>query len=116
MVGMAFSAGHHFGVNDVFHVTLVHKNVVNEVPKFGPRMHPVCFKSVLLPTAGVGDDKLLLRAMIQQQTPVVTIVINAVSSKYCFPGICILAHSSIGITKDYHFVVCRDGLETAVEF
>ena len=48
MVSVAFSAGHHFGVNDIFEVMLVHKDVVNEVPMFGPRMHPGCFKSVLL--------------------------------------------------------------------
>ena len=29
---MAFSAGHYFGVNDVLEVTLVCKDVVDEVP------------------------------------------------------------------------------------
>ena len=45
MVGVVFSTGHHFGVNDVLEVTPVHKDVVNEVPMFGPRMHSGCFKS-----------------------------------------------------------------------
>ena len=38
-----------------------------------------------------------------------------VSAKYSFPGICILAHSSIEITKDYHLVVCRGAFATAAE-
>ena len=32
---------------------------------FGPRMHPGCFKSVLLLEDGVGDDKLQLSAKLQ---------------------------------------------------
>ena len=60
MVGVAFSTGLHFGVNDVLEVTLVHKDVVQEMPMFAPSMHsvclPFCWKN------GVGDDKLLLRA------------------------------------------------------
>ena len=107
MVGVAFNSGHHFDVNDVLEVTLVHKDVVNEVPMFRPRMHPGCYKSLLLLEDGVGDDMLLLNAKIQQQALVIVAVTNAVSAKYSFPGICILAHSSIEITKDYHLVVCR---------
>ena len=102
MVGVAFNGGHHFGVNDVLEVTLVHKDVVNEVPMFGQGMHPGCLKSVILLEDGVSDDKLLLSAKLQLQAPVVIAVTNAVSAKYSFPGICILAHSSIEITKDYH--------------
>ena len=83
---------------------------------FGPRMHPGCFKSVLLLEDGVGDDKLLLSAKLQQQAPIVIVVANATSAKYYFPGICILAHSSIEITKDYNLVICRGALETAAEF
>ena len=115
MVSVAFSAGHHFGVNDVLEVTLVHKNVINEMQMFGPGMHPGCFKSVLLLEDSVGDDKLLLSTKLQQQVPVVIAVTNSMFAKYSFPGICILAHSSIEITKDYHFVVCRSALETAAE-
>ena len=79
---------------------------------FGPRMYPGCFKSVLLLEDGVGDDKLLLSAKVQQQAPVVAVT-NTVSTKYSFTGFCILAHSSIEITKDYHLVVFRGALETA---
>ena len=107
MVGVAFSAGHHFGMNDVLEVMLVHKHVVNSVPMFGPRMYPGCFKSVLFLGDGVGEDKLLLSAMLQQQVPVVVAVTNAMSAKYSFPGIYILANSCIEITKDYHLVICR---------
>ena len=64
MVGLAFSAGHHFGVNDIFEVTLVHKDVVNYVPMFAPRMHPGSFKSVLLLDDGVGDEKLPLNTKL----------------------------------------------------
>ena len=80
---------------------------------FGPRIHPDCFKSVLLLEDGVGDDKLLLSAKLQQQVPVVLAVTNAVCAKYAFPGICISA--SIEITKDYQLVVFRGTLETAAE-
>ena len=82
---------------------------------FGPRMHPGYFKSDLLLEDGVGDDKLLLSAKLQQQVLVIILVTNAVSAMYSFPGICILAHSSIEITKDYHLVVCKGALETAAE-
>ena len=78
-------------------------------------MHPGCFKSVLLLKDGVGDHKLLLSAKLQQQAPIVIAVTNTVSAKYSFPGIWILAHSSIEITKDYPLVVCRHALETAGE-
>ena len=73
-------------------------------------MYPGCFAG-----SGVGDDKLLLSAKLQQQAPVVIAVTNAMSVKYSFPGICFLAHSSIEITKDYLLVVCRGTLETAAE-
>ena len=115
MAGVAFSSEHHFGVNDVFEVMLVHKGVVNEVPMSGLRIHPVFFKSILLMEDGVGDVKLLLSAKVQQQAPVDVAVTNAVSAKYSFPGIYILAHSSIEITKDYLLVVRRGPLETAAK-
>ena len=60
MVGVALSTGHHFGVNDILEITLVHKDVVNEVPMFGPRIYPGCFKSVFLLEDDVCDNKLLL--------------------------------------------------------
>ena len=44
MVGVAFIAGYHLDVNDVLEFTLVHKDVVSEVPMSGPKMHPGCFK------------------------------------------------------------------------
>ena len=65
MVGVTFSTGHHFDVNDILEVTLVHKDIVNEVTMFGPRMYPGCFKSVLLLEDGVGDAKLLLSAKLK---------------------------------------------------
>ena len=64
---------------------------------------------------GVDDDKLLLSAKLQQQAPFVVAVTNAMSAKHSFPGIYILAHSNIEITKDYYLVICRDALETAAE-
>ena len=114
MVSVAFSARYHFDVNDVLEVTLVHKDVVNEVWMFGPRLYPDCFKSVLLLEDGADDDKLLLSVKLQQQAPVVVAFTNVVSAKYSFPEICILAHSSTEITKDYH-LVCKGALETAAE-
>ena len=74
MVGVAFNADHHLGVNDILEVTLVHKVVVNEVPMFGLKMHQSCLKSVLLLKAGVSDDKLLLSANFQQQAPIIVAV------------------------------------------
>ena len=93
MGGVAFSTGNPFGVYDVLDVMLLHKDVVNKVPIFGPRMHPGCFKSVLLLEDGVDDDNVLLSVELQQQTLVVVAITNALSPKYFFPGICILAHS-----------------------
>ena len=78
-------------------------------------MHPGCFKSVFLLEDGVGDDKLLLSAKLQLQASVVAAVTNAVSDKNSFPGICILVHSNIEITKDYNLVICWDALVTAAE-
>ena len=78
-------------------------------------MNPGCFKSVLLLEDGIGDENLLLSAKLHQQVPVVVAVTNGVSAKYSFPGICILVHSSIEITKDYHLIVCKGALETAAE-
>ena len=99
MVGVAFSVRHHFGVNDVLEIMLVHKDVVNKVPIFGLRMHPGCFKSVLLLEDGIGDDQLILSAKLQQQAPVVAVT-NAVSAKYAFSGTWNLTHSCTEITKD----------------
>ena len=78
---------------------------------FELKMHPCCFKSVFLLEDGVGDYKLLLSAKLQQQAPIVIAVTNTASAKYSFPEICILAHFSIEITKDYH-LICRGALET----
>ena len=94
---------------------LVYKDVVNELPMFGPKMHPGCLKSVHLVEDGIGEDKLMLSAKLQQQEPFVVGVTDAVSAKYSFPGIWILAYSSNEITKDYHLVY-RGTLETAAEF
>ena len=69
MVSVAFSAGHHFDLNDVLEVMLVRKDIVNYVRIFGLKMHQGCFKSVLLLEDGV--DKLLLSAKLQQQVPIV---------------------------------------------
>ena len=96
-------------------IRLVHKDVVNEEPMFGSRIHLGCLKSTLLLEDGVGDDKLLLSAKLQQQAPIVVAVTNAVSAKYSFLGTCNLAHSIIEITKVYLLVVCWGALETAVE-
>ena len=82
---------------------------------FGQRTHPGYFKSVLLLEDCVSDDKLPLSAKFQQQATVVIAVTNTISTKYSFPGICILGHSSIEITKEYHLVICRGALETAPE-
>ena len=90
--------------------------MINEVPVFRPRMHPGCLQTVLLLEDGVGDNKMLLRAELQQQAPVVVAVSNTVSAKYSFPGNCVLAHSSIEVAKNYHLVVCRGALEKAAEF
>ena len=81
-------------------VTLVHKDIVNEVPMFGLRMHPGCFAE---------------RWCWWWQAPVVIAVTNVVSAKYSFPGICILAHSSTETIKDYHLTICRGALETVAE-
>ena len=114
MVGETFSVGYHFGVNDFLDVKLMHKHVPNEGPMIWPRMHPGCFKSVLL-LEDVGDDKFLLSAKLQQKATIVVAVTKAVSATYFLPGICILAHSSIEINKDYYHIVCRGALETATE-
>ena len=74
-----------------------------------------CFKSVLLVEDSFGDDKLPQTAKLQEQAPVVVVVINAVYANYSLPWICILAHSSTEITKDFHFLVCGGALETAAE-
>ena len=58
--------------------------------------------SVLLLEDGIGENKLLLNAKLQQQASVVVAVTKVVSAKYVFPEICILVHSNIEITKDYH--------------
>ena len=104
MVVVAFTTGYQFGVNDVLEVTLVHKDVVNELPMFGLRMYPSCFKSVILL-----EMVLWWQVVAQCKAPAASTrcrwSYQRRVCKYSFPGICILAHSSIEITKDYHLVV-----------
>lgn len=82
-----FCTGLHFGLKDTFDDSLMHKNVVYELLPFRPKMHPCCFKTVLLLEDDARDDNLLLSAKLQQQAPVAIAVTNAVSAKYSFLGI-----------------------------
>lgn len=111
MAGVTFCTGYHFGVKDVFEVSLVYNNVVHEMPMFEPRMHPGCFKIVFLLEDGVDNVKLMLSAKLQLQGPVFIAATNAVSEKYSFPGICNLANSGIETAKNSHIFVCRGALE-----
>ena len=48
MVSVTFCSGHHIGMQDIFQVTLEHKNIINEVPMFGLRMHSSYFQTIFL--------------------------------------------------------------------
>ena len=98
MVGVTFGDGYQIGVNDVLEVTLLHKNIVNEVLLLGLWMHPGFFKYVFLLEDGVGNDKLLLSAKLQLS--------RCRCSNKRFSVICTLAHSNIEITKDCHLKGC----------
>ena len=81
------------------------------MPVFRPRVHPGCFQTIFLLEGSVSDDEMLLCAEFQQKASVVIAISNAVFPKDSFPGLCILTHSGIEITKDYHFIISRGVLQ-----
>ena len=56
------------------------QDVVQEVPVFGAWVSPCCLEPILLLEQGVDDDELMLRAVLQEQAPVVIAVANSVST------------------------------------
>ena len=115
MISVTFCAGHHSGVQDVLEVSLAHYDMVDEVPMFGPGMHPGCLQAVFLLEDGVCDGELLLCTELQQQAPVVIAVTNTMFPNDSFPSFRIFAHPGVEVTKDYDFVVCRGALKEATE-
>ena len=56
------------------------QDVVQEVPVFGAWVSLCCLEPIHLLEQGVGDDKLILRAELQKQAPVVIAIANSVSA------------------------------------
>ena len=50
------------------------QDVVQEVPVFGAWVSSCCFEPIILPEKGVGDDELMLRTELREQSPVVIAV------------------------------------------
>ena len=50
------------------------QDVVQEVPVFGAWVSPCCLEPILLLEQGVGDDELMLRTELREQSPVVIAV------------------------------------------
>ena len=65
---------------------------------FGAWVSPRCLEPIRLPKQGVGDDELLLRTELQQQTPVVIAVANSVSTKDSFPQFEASSHSGVEVS------------------
>ena len=91
-------------------VTAPDNDVVNEVPVFGPGMHP---RSLVYVTEleGICDGKIQFRAERKQPETATIHVANTMMSNDSMPYVVISAYPGIEIAQQYDFVIWQNSSE-----
>ena len=96
-------------------VTAPDNDVVNEVPVFGPGMHPRSLVHVTELQEGVCDGKTQFRAEREQPETATIYVANTMMTKDSMPDVVISAYPGIEIAQQYDFVVLRNTSEDGIQ-
>ena len=92
-------------------VSASYSDVVNEVPVFGPGMHPRSFVHVTELEESVCDGKTQFRAERKQPETAAIHVANTMMSNDSMPFVVISAYPGIEIAQQYDFVILRKSSE-----
>ena len=87
-------------------VTAPDNYVVNEVPVFGPGMHPRSLAHVTELEDGVCDGKTKIRAEREQPETATIHVASTMMTNDSMPYVVISANPGIEVAQQYDFVVC----------
>ena len=86
-------------------------DIVNEVPVFGPGMHPRSLVHVTELEESVCDGKTQFRAERKQPENAAIHVANTMMSDDSMPYVVISAYPGIEIAQQYDFVILQNSLE-----
>ena len=89
-------------------VTAPDNDVVNEVPVFGPGMHPRSLEHVSELEESVCDGKTQFRAERKQPETAAIHVANTMMSNDSMPYVVISAYPGIEFAQQYDFVILRN--------
>ena len=92
-------------------VTVPDNDVVNEVPVFGPGMHPKSLVHVTEFEESVCDGKTQFIAEREQPETATILVANTVMTNDSMPYVVISAYPGIEIAQQYDFVILRNSSE-----
>ena len=92
-------------------VTAPDNDVVNEVPVFGPGMHPRSLVHVTELEESVSDGKTQFRAEREQPETATIHVANTMITNDSMPYVVISAYPVIEIAQQYDFVVLQNSSE-----
>ena len=96
-------------------VTAPDNYVVNEVPVFGPGMHPRSLVHVTELKEGVCDGKTQFRAEIEQPETATIHVANTMMTNDTMPYVVNPAYAGIEIAQQYYLVVLRNTSEGGIQ-
>ena len=97
------------------HVTAPDNDVVNEVPVFGPGMHPRSLVHVTVLEECVCSGKTQFRAETEQPETATIHVSNTMMTNDPMPYVVIPAYPGIEIAQQYDFVVMRNSSEGGIQ-
>ena len=90
-------------------------DVVNEVPVFGPGMHPRSLVHVTELEESVCDGKTQFRAEIRRPQTATIHVDNTMLSNDSMPYVVICAYPGIEIAQHYDFVILRSSSDGGIQ-
>ena len=96
-------------------VMALDNDVVNEVPVFGPGMHPRSLVHVTELDEGVFDGKTQFRAEREQPETATIHAANTMMTNDSMPCVVISAYPSIEISQQYDFVVLQNPSEGGIQ-
>ena len=96
-------------------VTAPDNDVVNEVPVFGPGMHPRSLVHDTELEESVCDGKIQFRAEKKQSETATIHVANTMMSNDSMPYVVISAYYGIEIAQQYDFVVFQNSSEGGIQ-
>ena len=115
MISGALSPTHGSSNLHFIQVTAPDNDVVNEVPVFGPGMHPRSLVHVKELEESVSDGKTQFRAERKQPETATIHVTNTMMSNDSMPYVVISAYPGIEIAQQYDFVILRNSSEGGIQ-